>query len=210
MTLRISVRGTAEDTFAAEYAVIPIDIVVEGTQREEAYLKAAALQTELTAALEDLAAAGGVRTWSSDQLRAHSWRERSRTRHSAQVGSRAEFVMVEALEKFADAWLSREGVTVGHLHWDLLPEHRRAREAEVRRAAVADAVAKAADYADSLGFATPTPVHVSDEGVAERFPVPHPAAFAAKGLAAAEQPTISLVPEPIRVAVTVLAEFVAD
>lgn len=210
MTLRISVRGAAEETFPAEYAVVPIDVAVEASQREEAYMKAAALQSELTAALEDLAAAGGVRTWSSDQLRAHTWRDRHRTRHEARVGARAEFVMVEALEKFADAWLSREGISVGYLHWDLLPDNRRAREAEVRRAAVADAVAKAADYAEALGFATPTPLHVSDDGISERFPMPQVAAFAAKDLAEADQPTISLVPDQVRVAVTVLAEFAAE
>ncbi len=163
MTLRISVRGTAERSFPAESASVPIQVSVEAGSRDDAYMRAAALQAELTAALEDLAEAGGVRTWSSDQVRAHTWRDRHRgrdvgkPRHEANVTARAEFAMFEALEKFADAWLTREGVTIGYIHWDLTPDNRRLREAEVRREAVADAVAKAADYAESFGFAPPAP-----------------------------------------------------
>ena len=91
-------------------------------------------------------------------MTAHTWRDRHRgrdvgkPRHEARVGMRAEFVDVEALEGFVDAWVPREGVTVDHLHWDLTPDNRRLRETEVRREAVADAVAKAADYAEALGF----------------------------------------------------------
>jgi len=212
MSLRISVRGSADRTYPAEYAAVPIQVAVEAGHRDEAYMKAAALQSELAAALEDLAEAGGVRTWSSDQVRAHTWRDKLRTRHEARVGARAEFVMVEALEKFADAWLPREGVTLGWLQWDLLPDNRRAREAEVRRDAVADAVAKATDYAEALGFSSPTPVHVADPGMRESAPMPRMAMASFGGDARGgqpEQPTISLVPEDIRIEVVVEAEFEA-
>jgi uncharacterized protein len=215
MTLRISVRGTAAQTFPAEYAAVPIQIAVEAPQRDEAHMKAAALRSELGAALDDFAAAGGVRTWSSDQVRAHTWRDQhkgrdvGKPRHEARVDARAEFVMVEALEKFADAWLPREGVTIGYLQWDLLPDNRRAREAEVRRGAVADAVAKAADYADALGFPAPSPVHIADAGMSDRVrPMMAMQSFAKD--AAESEPAISLVPEEIRIEVVVEAEFAAE
>lgn len=212
MTLRISVRGSAERTFPAESAAVPVQISVEAGSRDDAYLKAAAIQSELAAALEDFAAAGGVRTWSSDQVRAHTWRDKLRTRHEARVGARAEFVTVEALERFADAWVPREGVTLGWIHWDLTPDNRRAREAEVRRDAVADAVAKAADYAEALGFPAPTPVHVADAGMREPGFAPYGRQAMAMESAAGgapDQPAISLVPEEIRIEVTVEAEFAA-
>ncbi len=215
MTLRISVRGTAERSFLAESASVPIQVSVEAGSRDDAYLRAAALQAELAAALEDLAAAGGVRTWSSDQVRAHTWRDRHRgrdvgkPRHEASVTARAEFAMFEALEKFADAWLTREGVTIGYIHWDLTPDNRRLREAEVRREAVADAVAKAADYAESFGFTPPAPVRVSDDGMSVGIPMAQTMSFSAKEMDM-DQPAISLVPQQIRVDVTVEAEFVAE
>ncbi len=213
MTLRISVRGTAERSFPAESASVPIQVSVEAGSRDDAYRQAAGLQGELAASLEALAASGGVRTWSSDQVTAHTWRERhrgrevGRPRHVAQVGVRTEFVDIEALDGFVDVWLPRENVTVGHLHWDLTPDSRRLRETEVRREAVADAVAKAADYASSFGFAPPTPVRVADEGM--HLGMVHEASFSAKE-SDMDQPSISLVPEEIRIYVTVEAEFVAD
>ncbi len=211
MTLRISVRGTAERTFPAESAAVPIQVAVEAGSRDDAYQKAAALQSELAVALEDLAAAGGVRAWSSDQVRAHTWRDKLRTRHEARVGARAEFVVVEALERFADAWVPREGVTLGWIHWDLVPDNRRLREAEVRREAVADAVAKAADYAEALGFAAPSPVHVADAGMRDQgiAYARQPFMEASSRGGAADEPVISLVPEEIRIEVTVEAEFAA-
>ncbi len=218
MTLRISVRGTAERSFPAESASVPIQISVEAGSRADAQQQAAGLQGELAAWLEAQVATGGVRTWSSDQVRAHTWRDRHRgrevgkTRHEAQVSARAEFAMFESLEQFADAWLARDGVTIGYIHWDLTPENRRLREAEVRREAVADAVAKAADYAESLDFPRPTPVQVADEGMRDRV-VPMQAMERhtfAQGVAGGEEPTISLVPEAIRIYVTVEAEFAAD
>lgn len=217
MTLRISVRGTAEQSFPAESASVPIQLSMEAGSRDDAYRGAAALQAQLGEALEDLAGAGGVRAWSSDQVRAHSWRDQHRgrevgkPRHQARVSARAEFATVEALERFADAWLTREGVTFGHIHWDLTPDSRRLRETEVRREAVADAVAKAADYAASFGLPPPTPVRVADEGMRDHGPA-YPMemqSFTSDADGGAE-PSISLVPEQIRIHVTVEAEFDAD
>lgn len=210
MTLRISVRGTAERSFPAETATVPIEVSVEAGSRDDAYRQAAALQDELTTALDEL-----VDSWSSDQVRAHTWRDRHRgrevgkPRHEAKVTARARFTDFEVLEQFADAWLTREGVTIGYIQWDLTPENRPVREAQVRRAAVADAVAKAADYAESFGFAPPTPVRVSDDGMSAGFHEAQAMSFSAKG-GDMDQPAISLVPQEIRVDVTVEAEFVAE
>lgn len=210
MTLRISVRGTAERSFRAETATVPIEISVEAGSRDDAYHQAVALQDELTTALDDL-----VDSWSSDQVRAHTWRDRHRgrevgaPRHQAQVSARARFTDFEQLERFADSWLTREGVTFGHILWDLTPENRPLREAEVRRAAVADAVAKAGDYAASLGFASPTPVRVADEGMGAHLGKVYEASFSAKE-SDLDQPAISLVPELVRVGVTIEAEFAAE
>ena len=216
MSLRISVRGTAERSYPAESASVPIRITVEAPEREAAYQDAARLQSELTTTLEGLAETGAVRTWSSDQVTAHTWRDRHRgrdvgkPRHEARVGMRAEFVDVEALEGFVDAWVPREGVTVDHLHWDLTPDNRRAREREVRREAVADAVAKAADYAEALGFSAPSPVRVADAGMRDHVFMEASTMQSFKGGADADEPAISLVPEEIRVEVTIEAEFVAE
>jgi uncharacterized protein YggE len=212
MTLRISVRGSAERTFPADFAAVPVRITVEGSRRDEAYARATAQQAELVAALEALAESGAARTWSSDQVSAHSWRERGRQRHVAQVSARAEVVDVEALERFVDDWLSRDGVSIDHLHWDLTADHRRRHEADVRREAVADAVAKASDYAAALGFGAPAPVHVADEGMREPAPYPQARtmAFAKGGEAAEAGSEVSLVPQEIVVHVTIEAEFAAE
>ena len=69
--------------------------------------------------------------------------------HVARVQIGAEFVDFERLSGFLDYWSGIEGVEVGGIAWDVRVKNRRSYEAEVRKAAVDDAVAKAQS--------TPTP-----------------------------------------------------
>ena len=72
------------------------------------------------------------------------------------LGTRAEFVDVEALEGFVDAWVPREGSQPRSPAPDLTPDNRRARERRGScEAKLVDAVAKAADYAEALRVLRP-------------------------------------------------------
>ncbi|RYY42629.1 MAG: DUF541 domain-containing protein, partial [Actinomycetales bacterium] len=118
MGVQITVRGSAEGRFPAERALVRLEVVVEGAERQDVRDRAVALQEPLRSQLAELVSLGAVRTWSSDQVRVfsrHPWVDDRRSDdlvHSAQVQVLAEFVDFERLSGFVDHWSGQAGVEV--------------------------------------------------------------------------------------------------
>ncbi|MCO7240727.1 SIMPL domain-containing protein [Aeromicrobium sp. CnD17-E] len=217
MGVQITVRGVAEARHPAERALVRLEAVVEGTDRADVRDRAAALQEPLAGHLRDLAALGAVDTWSSDQVTVHGsrpWvgdRRSEEVVHTASVQLRAEFVDFERMNGFLDHWAGVAGVEVLPVEWDLGVRSRRVLEAEVRKAAVDDAVSKAQTYADAVRRGRVVALQLADPGMLDGRGDAVVVGAVARGLdVGADRSGIALVPEDIVVRVEVDARFQAD
>ncbi len=217
MGVQITVRGVAEARHPAERAFVRLEAVVEGTDRADVRDRAAARQEPLAGHLRDLAALGAVDTWSSDQVTVHGsrpWvgdRRSEEVVHTASVQLRAEFVDFERMNGFLDHWAGVAGVEVLPVEWDLGVRSRRVLEAEVRKAAVDDAVTKAQTYADAVRRGRVVALQLADPGMLDgRGDAVVVGAVAHRLDAGTDRSGLALVPEDIVVRVEVDARFQAD
>ncbi|RYJ06413.1 MAG: DUF541 domain-containing protein, partial [Actinomycetales bacterium] len=192
-----------------------------GSEKDEVVARAKRALDPLVSQLGELQQRGALATWSSDQVRVisqHPWagdRRSDEVVHTASFGVRAEFVDFEKLAGFVDHWAGRDHVEVHGLAWDVLASHRRAYVAEVRKAAVDDAVATAQAYADAVRRGRVTPVEIADPGMlgdgsggGGAAPMMAKAAFA--DLSSDGGPGLRLEPEDILIEVSVDARFTTD
>lgn len=217
MGVQITVRGVAEARHPAERAFVRLEAVVEGTDRADVRDRAAAMQEPLAGHLRDLAALGAVDTWSSDQVTVHGsrpWvgdRRSEEVVHTASVQLRAEFVDFERMNGFLDHWAGVAGVEVLPVEWDLGVRSRRVLEAEVRKAAVDDAVTTAQTYADAVRRGRVVALQLADPGMLDgRGDAVVVGAVAHRLDAGTDRSGLALVPEDIVVRVEVDARFQAD
>jgi uncharacterized protein YggE len=221
MALEITVRGEAEGTHPAERAVVGLSASLEGPDRQRVLDQAVAIQEPLTGQLRELVDRGAVETWSSDQVRIHTYRpwidgnQRGEPVHAVSVSISAEFTDFERLSGFVDYWSGRDGVEVSGIFWDVLDRNRRGYEKDVRKAAVDNAVAKAQAYADAFRRGRVVALRLADPGMLQGTggggPVPLArdmklAAFSADGGGA----PLQLTPAAIVIRVEVDAQFTAD
>jgi uncharacterized protein YggE len=216
MTLDITVRGSAEQHHPAERATVALAAAIEGPDRAAAFSAAVAIQDPLAAHLKELVDLHAVTTWSSDQVRVFSHRpwegegRRGETLHVARVQVRAEFTDFERLSSFVDHWSSVEGVEVGGVEWDVSAKSRRIHEAEVRKAAVDDAVAKAQTYANAVRRGKVVATQIADPGMLPGAGDATAAPMFKAAFADGQGPDLDLTPEEIVIRVEVDARFRAD
>jgi uncharacterized protein YggE len=216
--LEIVVRGSARRRYPAERATVRLTAQYDGTDRQEVHRRAVGVHEPLTSEIADLAEAGAVTRWNSDQLRVFTYRpvdSRGARRRMFQVaiGVEAEFVDFEKLSAFLDRWAAEEGVDVGHTSWDVTEEHRAAYEADLRREAVADATAKAQAFADAAGRGRVTAVQLADPGMLSAAFAGDDGAPRMRTMMAAMDsggPTLDLRPDDITLSASVDAKFVAE
>src|SRR4051794_28801882 len=171
MSLEITVRGSAERRHAAETADVLMAAAIEGADKAKVFADAVAIQDPVSSQLRELVDLGGVTTWSSDKVRVFSHRpwdeqgKRGEMVHVARVEVEAEFVDFERLSGFLDYWSGVEGVEITGLQWDVTLKNRRIYEAEVRKAAVDDAVLKAQIYANAVRRGKVIAEQISDPGM---------------------------------------------
>jgi uncharacterized protein len=215
MTLEITVRGSAEQRFAAERATVTLASAIENTDKQAVYDAAVAVLEPLVMQLRELSDRGAVSTWSSDQVRVYSHRPwtsegvRGELRHVARLQISAEFTDFERLSGFVDYWAGKDGIEIGGIDWDVTARNRRAYEADVRKAAVDHAITKAQAYADAVRRGRVTAVQIADPGMLNGSGEHPPIPFAM----AAETDTTSdldLTPDEIVIHVEVDAHFLAD
>lgn len=218
MTLEITVRGSAETRHPAETAAVTMASAVEGAEKAAVFADAVAIQEPLSSQLRELVELGAVTSWSSDQVRVFSHRpwdeqgKRGAMVHVARVDVRAEFVDFERLSGFLDYWSGIDGVEVTELQWDVTQKNRRIYEAEVRKAAVDDAVIKAQIYANALRRGKVVAEQISDPGMLSGPPDEPGPRLMAK-MASADMggsPSLDLSPDEITIYVEVDARFRAD
>jgi uncharacterized protein YggE len=218
MTLDITVRGSAEQHHPAERAIVSLAAAVDGHDKQKVFADAVEIQEPLTGQLKDLVGLQAVQTWSSDQVRVFSHRPwdgdgaRGEMLHVAKVHVRAEFTDFERLSGFLDYWSGVDGVEIGGIAWDVSAKNRRLYEAEVRKSAVDDAVAKAQSYANAVRRGKVVAVQIADPGMLSGpgDAPPSPLYKAAFAHADASGPELDLTPEEIVIRVEVDARFLAD
>lgn len=211
--LEVVVRGQARARYPAERATVTLSANFEGTDRESVFRRAVALQDPLVRELDELRDTGAVTRWHSDQLRVFSYRPYSEKgarplMFRVAIGVEAEFADFERLSACLDRWAVEDGVDVGRTAWDVTEDNRRRYEADLRRAAVADATAKAQDFADAAGRGAVTAVQLADPGMLGD----HERPMARMMLAGAPDagPALELRPDDIELDVAVDARFVAE
>jgi len=230
MAVEITVRGEAEARYPAERAVVTLVAAVETAEKQQAYDQATSVQQAVTAQLTELADREAVLDWSSDQVSVSSyrpWRDngdpplagasvpaggapRGNPVHVARVEIVAEFSDFNRLGGFIDYWAGREGVEIAGIVWDVLERNRRVYEADLRKAAVDDAVHRAQTYADALRRGRVVATRIADPGLLDAGGGPRPYAFKLGRAAADTGGSIQLTPEPVRIHVAVDAGFTAD
>lgn len=214
MTLEITVRGSAEQHHLAERAIVSMAAVIEGQDKQAVFADAVAIQEPLSTQLTELVDVRAVRTWSSEQVRVFSQRpfdasgRRGEPVHVARVQVRAEFLDFERLSTFLDEWSGVDGVEIAGIAWDVTAANRRAYEAEVRRAAVDDAVTKAQAYADAVRRDKVVAVQLADPGMLPGEMAGGGSMLLASAEATGRDP--QLAPEEIVIRVEVDARFTAD
>lgn len=216
MKLDITVRGSAEQRRPAERAIVSIVAAIDGPDRQQVLADALAIHEPIAAQLKELVEIRAVHTWASDQVRVHSHRQwaadggRGELIHAVRMHVRAEFVDFEQLSSFLDYWSGVEGVEIGEIGWDVTSRNRRLYEAEVRKAAVEDAVAKAQSYADAVRHGRVVVTQLADPGMLiNPGGDGEPARFkpAAADLLRGGGPEVVLMPDEIVIEVQVDARF---
>lgn len=219
MTLDINVRGSAEQRYPAERAIVSMAAAVEGPDRQQVFQDAVAIHEPLGSQLRELVELRAVGPWSSDQVRVFSHRpweadgKRGAMVHVARVQVEAEFTDFERLSGFLDYWSGRDGVEIGSIAWDVGLKNRRSYEAEVRKAAVDDAVAKAQSYANAVRRGKVVAVQLADPGMlttgaeSDALPLMAKAGFAESSDGG---PHLELTPAEIVIRAQVDARFVAE
>lgn len=217
----ITVSGDAELKHSPERATAQLSVGFEGPVRE----RVLASSTELHGAVSEqlaalLAADGGPLTaWSTEQLRV--WGQRPWSQNGEQLpvvyhsaaSVTATFTDFAALSDWLGATSLREGVTVHGIDWALHEETRRELTREAQQLAVGAALAKAENFAQSLGLGSLTPLALSDPGLLgdENRPMPMMAvadsvSLRSRGAAGGAQ----FSPEEIVVSAAVHARFSAS
>jgi predicted secreted protein len=219
MTLDITVRGSAEQHYPAERALVSMAAAIEGPDKQQVFQDAVAIQDPLAVQLKELVELHAVGTWSSDQVRVFSHRpwdgdgKRGAMVHVARVQVVAEFTDFERLSGFLDFWSGTEGVEIAGIAWDVSVKNRRSYETEVRKAAVDDAVAKAQSYANAVRRGKVVALQLADPGMLSHqtgSPGVVPMMVKAGFADASAGSDLVLAPEEIVIHVDVDARFQAD
>jgi uncharacterized protein len=218
MTLEITVRGSAEQRFAAERATVTLATAIESTDKQQVYDDAVSVLEPLVIQLRELADRGSVSTWSSDQVRVYSHRPwdsegvRGELQHVARLQITAEFTDFERLSGFIDYWAGKDGIEIGGIAWDVTARNRRSYESDVRKAAVDNAINKAQAYADAVRRGRVTALSIADPGMlngdGEQSPIPF--MMTSSSLDSDTATELDLTPDEIVIHVEVDAIFASD
>lgn len=173
MSATITVQGTYTAWFDAERATVHISAAFDGSKRDEVFARATQAAADATALVQPLFDKdnGPVTWWSSDRVSVWSERpwnndgKRLPLVYHATIGLQAKFSDFDALSRLIEQVAVMDGVNVGGIEWDLTDDKRKSVTDDVRRAAIADAIQKAATYATASGLGTPSVIAIADPGM---------------------------------------------
>jgi len=218
----ITVRGSFSGRYAPEHAVVAATVSFDGPERDPVFARAtgiAATLQEQLAALHD-AQTGPVIRWSAQRARVWSqrpWNEQGRQLppvYHAQLDLSATFVDSEALARWVETASTTDGVQLHGIGWRLSEESERAALAEVRAAAVTDALERARAFASSLGLSELDPLALADPGMLGDPAGPQHGGMEAMSLRASKDMAmggseLSFTPEELEISAAVDARFAA-
>jgi len=205
----VAVRGEATREVPPEIARFAVTVSARDRDRQTT-LRRLAERSDATRTLLD-AYGEAVERRESGSLQVMPERKRSGEKVAFYRGSVTTTVTVSDFTALGELMLrlaDQDQTTVAGPWWELRPDSPAHREA--RRAAIADALAVARDYAAALGARIAGLVELADSGLGGRPPVPLAARAAAmpEAMDLAAAPAIDLDPQPQTVYAAVEARFV--
>lgn len=177
--VEILVRGEAVERAAAERASVTVQSRWQADAPEQAMALVAEAHGRIAARARGFADSGAVESWHADRVLVSHHREwvgegqPQRLVFTASAAVTATFVDVDAL----GAWIGELGTEqvheVGGIAWSLAETTERELAGRARARAIADAVARAADYASAARLAAPaiTSIREPDAERAQRPPM---------------------------------------
>lgn len=218
--VEITVRGSHAREVTPERAQVRLQIGFDGADPDDVAARTTVAASGVRSTVEPLVdpAAGPVTEWTSGQVR--TWSERPWNQqgeqlplvHHAEQSFEVEFSDFTALGDWLAQVVALDGASIAGVSWTLTDERRDVVVAEVRTAAIHDALAKAESYAAALGLSGVAPIAVADAGMlgdnSQAGNGPMPMAMAARMKDAG--PAIELNPHDLTITAEVDARFVAS
>lgn len=174
----IAVTGRAEERVEPELGAVSLAVGTSGGERDAIMRSVAETHERLLEEVRELDASGALESWSAGQLRVWShrpWNAEGRQLplvHQANADVEVVFRDLAALGGWLGSVSGTPNVSVGGVEWRLTDGTRDRVQEAAQRGAVADAVRKAAVYAEALGLGTPAAVELADHGMLSEQPVP--------------------------------------
>ncbi|GAA0963760.1 SIMPL domain-containing protein [Frigoribacterium faeni] len=220
----LAVSGSVTHRHHAERGVLHLSIGFEGDDRPTVVDESMAVHNRVSDRATALRRQGAATWWSAQSVSVSLVTEpgvgdgsrassvRYRTRSTIDV----RFQDFAALTEWVGELAHVEGVSIDGIEWSLGHERRAEVERAARVAAIADAVARAADYAEALGLGTPVLAAVYEPGLrpgdggtgAMPFGVARAAMMSTWG-AGQGSTTFDLQPDDIEVTASISADFTA-
>lgn len=201
-TPTVTVRGEGQVEGPPELATVSAILHTSGRTAADVTRSLADLARQVAAALPDLPSAS-VRTDPLSVTPVFDRRSGVRiTGYAGRYATRVTLADVDGLSDVVVALTGLPGASVDGPWWSLRPGSPLERDA--RRAAVADAVARARDYADALGATLGDLLELADTDSGGHGLVPRAFALATGG---GEPPELDLDPQPQTVSASVTARF---
>ncbi|MFR9776726.1 SIMPL domain-containing protein [Micromonospora sp. MS34] len=201
----VAVRGEAYQEVAPELARFTVTAAARDRDREATLTRLAERAATVRVLLDT--AGPAVTRRETGQLRVWPETKRSGERVVAYHGSVSTTVTVDDFTALGELMLrlaDHDQVEVAGPWWSLRPDSPAYREA--RHAAIADALARAREYAEALGARVTALVELADTGLSAAPPMMARAA-APRGGAAGAPPELELDPRPQPVQAAVEARF---
>lgn len=169
----ITVTGSSRSTVAPELAQLTVEAQASGPQRADVVDRATKLAADIQQRFAALHgdAASPVQQWHSQSV--HVWSERPWNEqgkqlplvHHARIQVQATFRDFTALGAEAEALSAIDGVAVHGIWWRLTEATEADVQTEVQRGAIQNALTKAQNYAEALGYASVRTVAIADPGL---------------------------------------------
>ncbi|MGR2751401.1 SIMPL domain-containing protein [Agromyces arachidis] len=218
MATVIAVSGHAEERTEPELGAVSLTVGSSGGDRESLLRDVSEAHEALLADVRRLDASGALESWSAGQLRVWShrpWNAEGRQLplvHQANADVEVVFADLSVLGGWIGRVSGEAHIALGGIDWRLTDATRERVLEAAQRAAVADAVRKAAVYAEALGLGSPVPIELADSGMLSA-PQPMPRAHKAVMMRAMElgsAPEPEIAPSKLLVEASVDARFSAE
>ena len=212
--VQIIVRGSHSVTLAPQRATVHASLSAEGRSAEPVFEKVATALAEVSTSIDALhhPKRGPVTRYAIEQVRTGShrpWNAEGKQLalvHTATVSITAVFTDFGELAAWVASTTAIDGLSIGHINWELTDARRVEAERKTRQKAVRDAKRRAQDYADALDLGAVRVRRISDPGLGER---PMEKVFLARSMGAPSDGAsqFELRPQEITIAAEVEATF---